>query len=61
MTQTRRYDVQVITAFVEQLFEKAGADAEVAQVVTQVLLGSPPKQRGVVEHHQRQRKVETGK
>jgi len=38
MTQTKRYDVQALTRFVEQLFEKAGADAEVAQVVTQVLL-----------------------
>lgn len=38
MTQAKRYDVQTITAFVEQLFETAGADTEVAQVVTRVLL-----------------------
>ncbi|WP_449433276.1 Ldh family oxidoreductase [Pseudomonas putida] len=38
MTEAKRYAVQSITTFVEQLFEKAGADAEVAKVVTQVLL-----------------------
>ncbi|NUT77581.1 Ldh family oxidoreductase [Pseudomonas sp. C1C7] len=38
MTQANRYDVQTLTAFVEQLFEKSGADAEVARVVTRVLL-----------------------
>ncbi|MEG0861396.1 MAG: Ldh family oxidoreductase [Pseudomonas sp.] len=38
MTEARRYDAQVLAAFVEQLFETAGADAEVAQVVTRVLL-----------------------
>jgi LDH2 family malate/lactate/ureidoglycolate dehydrogenase len=38
MTQTTHYNVQALTTFVERLFEKAGADAEVAQVVTRVLL-----------------------
>ena len=38
MIQTTRYNVQTLTTFVEQLFMKAGADVEVAQVVTQVLL-----------------------
>ena len=38
MTPATHYNVQALTAFVEQLFVKAGADAEVAQVVTQVLL-----------------------
>ncbi|CAI3804429.1 Hydroxycarboxylate dehydrogenase B [Pseudomonas sp. MM221] len=38
MTQITRYNVPALTNFVEQLFEKAGADAEVAQVVTRVLL-----------------------
>ncbi|MNG72063.1 putative oxidoreductase YbiC [compost metagenome] len=38
MTEARRYAVQTLTTFVEQLFEKAGADAEVAQAVTRVLL-----------------------
>lgn len=38
MTQATHYNVQALTTFVERLFEKAGADAEVAQVVTRVLL-----------------------
>lgn len=38
MIQTTRYNVQTLTTFVEQLFMKAGADVEVAQVVTRVLL-----------------------
>ncbi|QVM94354.1 Ldh family oxidoreductase [Pseudomonas sp. SORT22] len=38
MSDARRVDVQSLTAFVEQLFEAAGADAEVARVVTRVLL-----------------------
>lgn len=38
MTQATHYDVQALTTFVERLFEKAGADTEVAQVVTRVLL-----------------------
>ncbi|MBA6139785.1 MULTISPECIES: Ldh family oxidoreductase [Pseudomonas] len=38
MTQITRYNVQALIAFVEQLFVKAGADSEVAQVVTRVLL-----------------------
>lgn len=38
MTQTTHYNVQALTTFVERLFEKAGADTEVAQVVTRVLL-----------------------
>lgn len=38
MTQATHFNVRALTTFVEQLFEKAGADAEVAQVVTQVLL-----------------------
>ncbi|MGE8371956.1 MAG: Ldh family oxidoreductase [Pseudomonas putida] len=38
MTQTTHHNVQALTTFVEQLFEKAGADTEVAQVVTRVLL-----------------------
>ena len=38
MTEAKRYDAQTLTTFVEQLFETAGADAEVAQVVTRVLL-----------------------
>lgn len=38
MTQAKGYDVQTLSGFVEQLFEKSGADAEVAQVVTRVLL-----------------------
>lgn len=38
MTQAKRYDVQTLTGFVEQLFEKSGADADVARVVTRVLL-----------------------
>jgi LDH2 family malate/lactate/ureidoglycolate dehydrogenase len=38
MSEAKRYNVQTLTTFVEQLFEKAGADAEVAQVVTRVLL-----------------------
>ncbi|SNS91277.1 MULTISPECIES: Ldh family oxidoreductase [unclassified Pseudomonas] len=38
MTQPTRCNVQALTAFVEQLFVKAGADSEVAQVVTRVLL-----------------------
>ncbi|WP_338747203.1 Ldh family oxidoreductase [Pseudomonas putida] len=38
MTQATHHNVQALTTFVEQLFEKAGADTEVAQVVTRVLL-----------------------
>lgn len=38
MTEANRYDTRTLTTFVEQLFEKAGADADVAQVVTRVLL-----------------------
>jgi len=38
MTQPTHHNVQALTTFVEQLFEKAGADTEVAQVVTRVLL-----------------------
>ncbi|WP_336335597.1 Ldh family oxidoreductase [Pseudomonas putida] len=38
MTQTPYYNVQALTTFIEQLFKKAGADAEVARVVTRVLL-----------------------
>lgn len=38
MTQATHYNVQALTDFVERLFEKAGADTEVAQVVTRVLL-----------------------
>jgi LDH2 family malate/lactate/ureidoglycolate dehydrogenase len=38
MTEAKRYDAQTLTTFVEQLFEKAGADTEVAQAVTRVLL-----------------------
>ncbi|AWY38438.1 Ldh family oxidoreductase [Pseudomonas putida] len=38
MTQAKGYDVQTLSGFVEQLFEKSGADAEVARVVTRVLL-----------------------
>ncbi|MCS4066681.1 Ldh family oxidoreductase [Pseudomonas putida] len=38
MTQTTHFNVQTLTTFVERLFERAGADAEVAQVVTRVLL-----------------------
>ncbi len=38
MTQTTHYNVQALTTFVERLFEEAGADTEVAQVVTRVLL-----------------------
>ncbi|MDP9523815.1 hypothetical protein Q7K56_22390 [Pseudomonas putida] len=38
MTQATHFNVQARTPFVEQLFEEAGADAEVAQVVTRVLL-----------------------
>jgi LDH2 family malate/lactate/ureidoglycolate dehydrogenase len=38
MTQATHQNVQALTTFVEQLFEKAGADTEVAQVVTRVLL-----------------------
>ncbi|WP_422419583.1 Ldh family oxidoreductase [Pseudomonas sp. GZD-222] len=38
MTEARRYDAQTLTTFVEQLFETAGADSEVARVVTRVLL-----------------------
>lgn len=38
MTQATHYNVQTLTTFVERLFEKAGVDAEVAQVVTRVLL-----------------------
>ncbi|WP_258910039.1 Ldh family oxidoreductase [Pseudomonas putida] len=38
MTQATHHSVQALTTFVEQLFEKAGADTEVAQVVTRVLL-----------------------
>ncbi|MFK8328628.1 Ldh family oxidoreductase [Pseudomonas sp. BJa5] len=38
MTDVKRYDANKLAAFVEQLFETAGADAEVARVVTRVLL-----------------------
>lgn len=38
MSEARRYDTATLTRFVEQLFEGAGADAEVARVVTRVLL-----------------------
>ncbi|MFV3292295.1 Ldh family oxidoreductase [Pseudomonas sp. NY11955] len=38
MTQDTPYNVQALTTFVERLFMNAGADAEVAQVVTRVLL-----------------------
>ena len=38
MTQATHFNVQALTTFVERLFERAGADAEVAQVVTRVLL-----------------------
>lgn len=38
MTQATLHNVQALTTFVERLFEKAGADAEVAQAVTRVLL-----------------------
>ncbi|WP_350297760.1 Ldh family oxidoreductase [Pseudomonas putida] len=38
MIQTTLYNVQALTTFVEQLFMKAGADVDVAQVVTRVLL-----------------------
>ena len=38
MTEAKHYDAQTLTTFVQQLFEKAGADAEVAQVVTRILL-----------------------
>ena len=38
MTQATHHNVQALTTFVERLFEKAGADTEVAQVVTRVLL-----------------------
>jgi LDH2 family malate/lactate/ureidoglycolate dehydrogenase len=38
MTEAKRYAAPTLTAFVERLFDKAGADAEVAQVVTRVLL-----------------------
>ncbi|MGE8385875.1 MAG: Ldh family oxidoreductase, partial [Pseudomonas putida] len=38
MTQATHFTVQALTTFVERLFERAGADAEVAQVVTRVLL-----------------------
>ncbi|MFO2466288.1 hypothetical protein OOJ96_23295 [Pseudomonas sp. 15FMM2] len=53
MTEGQRYDVQTLTTFLEQLFEKAGADAEVAQVVTRVLLeGVGLSQRVVDELNQ---------
>lgn len=38
MTDARRYALAHLRRFVEQLFEKAGADAEVAESVTRVLL-----------------------
>lgn len=38
MAQATHYNVQALTTFIEQLFENAGADSEVAQVVTRVLL-----------------------
>jgi len=38
MTPATHFNVQALTTFVERLFERAGADAEVAQVVTRVLL-----------------------
>lgn len=38
MTDVKRYDATRLAAHVEQLFEAAGADAEVARVVTRVLL-----------------------
>ncbi|HGM6307924.1 MAG: Ldh family oxidoreductase [Pseudomonas putida] len=38
MTQATHHNVQALATFVEQLFETAGADTEVAQVVTRVLL-----------------------
>lgn len=38
MTQNTQYDAQALTTFVERLFTKAGADADVAQAVTRVLL-----------------------
>ncbi|RZI72292.1 MAG: Ldh family oxidoreductase, partial [Rubrivivax sp.] len=38
MSEAIRYEVNALSTFVERLFENAGADAEVAQVVTRVLL-----------------------
>jgi len=38
MTPATHFNVQALTTFVERLFERAGADAQVAQVVTRVLL-----------------------
>jgi LDH2 family malate/lactate/ureidoglycolate dehydrogenase len=38
MTEAICYDPRTLTLFVEQLFEKAGADADVAQAVTRILL-----------------------
>lgn len=38
MSEARRYATATLTRFVEQLFVRAGADADVAQVVTRVLL-----------------------
>lgn len=38
MPNPKRYDYQTLLGFIQQLFEKAGADTEVARVVTRVLL-----------------------
>ncbi|CAK9889416.1 MULTISPECIES: hypothetical protein [Pseudomonas] len=47
MSVASRVDVQTLTAFVEQLFESAGADTEVAQVVTRAGVLEQVSDRGV--------------